>query len=92
MGYASSLDVVHVRGAASESRIVDLAREHLLRRHITARYQEPRGEAASEVVEVAREVGADLVVVGRRTAPGGVLGSISSEIVRHAPCDVLVVR
>jgi nucleotide-binding universal stress UspA family protein len=92
MGYGSSLNVVHVRGAAAEGRTVELAREHLLRRHVIARYLEPRGQAAREVVEAAREVGADLVVVGRRNALDGVLGSISSEIARHAPCDVLLVR
>lgn len=92
MGYGSSLNVVHVRGAASEGRTVDLAREHLLRRRVMARYLEPCGQAASEVVQAARDVGADLVVVGRRNALEGVLGPISSEIVRHAPCDVLVVR
>jgi nucleotide-binding universal stress UspA family protein len=92
MGYGASLSVVHVRQAGSEDRTVDQAREHLLRRHVMARYLEPCGQAAREVVEAAREVGADLVVVGRQNALEGVLGSISSEIVRHAPCDVLVVR
>jgi nucleotide-binding universal stress UspA family protein len=91
MGYGSSLNVVHVRGA-SEGRTVELAREHLLRRRVMARYLEPCGHAAREVVEAAREIGADLIVVGRRNALDGVLGPISSEIVRHAPCDVLVVR
>ena len=57
MGYGSSLSVVHVRGAdAPEGRAVDVAREQLLRRHVTARYLEPSGHVAKEVVEAARSV------------------------------------
>lgn len=92
MAYGSRLSVVHVRRAgAPEGRAVDTAREHLLRRHVTARYLEPCGHPATEVVEAARVVGADLVVVGRRGALRRVLGSVSAGILRNAPCDVLVV-
>lgn len=93
VGYGSSLTVVHVRRAgAPKGRIVELARERLLGRHVIARYVEPCGHAAKEIVEAARVAGADLVVVGRRSALKRVLGSVSSDVVRQAPCDVLVVR
>lgn len=93
VGYGSSLAVVHVRGAgASEGQIVGPAREHLLRRQVPARYLEPCGHPAREIVEAARAVGADLIVVGRRSALKRVLGSVSAGVVQRAPCDVLVVR
>jgi nucleotide-binding universal stress UspA family protein len=93
VGYGSSLSVVHVRRPGTpESRAVDFARERMLRRRMIARYLEPCGQIATEVVEAARSIGADLVVVGRRADDDGTLGSVSSEIVRCAPCDVLVVR
>ena len=93
VGYGSSLAVVHVRQAGSlADRTVDLAREHLLHRHLTARYLEPCGQPAEEIVDAARAVSADLVVVGSRNAIESVLGSVSASVVRSAPCDVLVVR
>ena len=92
MGYGSSLSVVHVRRADADDRILDLAREHLLRRHVMAQYLERRGDAATELVEAARAIDADLVVVGRRNGLEDVPGSVSAQVVRHAPCDVLVVR
>jgi nucleotide-binding universal stress UspA family protein len=92
MGYGSTLSVVYVRRAgAPEGHTVEAARDHLLRRHVTARYLEPCGHPAKEIVEVARAVGADLLVVGRRSALRRVLGSVSADVVRRAPCDVLVV-
>jgi nucleotide-binding universal stress UspA family protein len=93
VGYGSSLAVVHVRRAEGESgRAVELAREHLLQRHVTARYLEPCGHPAKEIVEAARAVSADLIVVGRRNALRRVLGSVSAGVVHRASCDVLVVR
>jgi nucleotide-binding universal stress UspA family protein len=94
VGYGSTLAVVTVqtgevgRGAASE------ARARLLNRHVEARYHEPAGEPAEQLVETATELGADLVVVGRRNRGPlrALLGSVSSRVVRRAPCDVLVVR
>ncbi len=92
-GYGSRLTVVHVRRAgAPEGSTIERAREQLLRRQVTARYLEPCGHPAKEVVEAARAIGADLVVVGRRGALSRVLGSVSADVVRRAPCDVLVVR
>jgi nucleotide-binding universal stress UspA family protein len=72
---------------------LDHAREHLLRRHVTATYLQPVGEPAAELVGTARELEADLVVVGRRSHSLRrlVLGSVSADVVRSAPCDVLVV-
>ncbi|MGH3127933.1 MAG: universal stress protein, partial [Gaiellaceae bacterium] len=47
VGYATSLSVVHVRtGDTPGDRAVEGAREHLLRRHVTARYVERVGRAA----------------------------------------------
>jgi nucleotide-binding universal stress UspA family protein len=93
VGYGSTLAVVHVRCAgAPVGETVGLARERLLERQIPARYLEPSGHPATEIVEAARAVSADLVVVGRRSALERVLGSVSSAVVRRAPCDVLVVR
>lgn len=93
VGYGSTLAVVHVRRAgAPEGEAVGRAREQLLQRQIPARYLEPCGHPAKEIVEAARAVGADLVVVGRRSALKRVLGSVSAAVVRRAPCDVLVVR
>jgi nucleotide-binding universal stress UspA family protein len=93
VGYGSSLAVVHVRRAGGPAgRTVGLAREHLLKRHVTARYLEPCGHPAKEIVEVARAVSVDLIVVGRRNALRRVLGSVSAGVVHRASCDVLVVR
>ena len=92
MGYGSSLTVVHVQRAEEhDGRMVDAARENLLRRRITARYLEPCGDPAEEVVDAARSVGADLLVVGRRNGIGPTLGSVTADVVSRAPCDVLVV-
>ena len=94
-GYGSTLTVVSVRdGRVEPDRAIDAARERLRRRSILARYLEPIGDAADELVGAARDAGADLVVVGRRHRglTQLVLGSVSAKVVRQAPCDVLVVR
>jgi nucleotide-binding universal stress UspA family protein len=95
-GYGSTLAVVSVvgrdgaaGGAAAE------ARERLLARHVSARYLEPRGDAAELLLDTATDLGADLLVVGRRdhnALQRLVLGSVSTKILHRAPCDVLVVR
>jgi nucleotide-binding universal stress UspA family protein len=107
-GYGSMLAVVSVvrehdddavngvrsaepRGASA----LDEAREHLLRRHVSARYLEPFGEPAEKLIEAAQELDTDLIVVGRRDRnrlQQLLPGSVSSKVVRGAPCDVLVVR
>jgi nucleotide-binding universal stress UspA family protein len=93
VGYGSSLAVVHVRRAGGpEGATVDRAREQLLHRQIPARYLEPCGQPATEIIEAARGFDADLVVVGRRNALRRVLGSVSAAVVRRAPCDVLIVH
>jgi len=91
-GYGSVLTVVHVVGEGSEPNgALDVAREQLLQRHVTARYLEPYGVPADEIVTTARELGANLIVVGRRDALGGTPGSVSDAVVKQATCDVLVV-
>ena len=93
VGYGSNLAVVHVRPAgARDDRIVERARERLLRRQITARYLQPFGDPARQIVEAALTVGADLIVVGRRNALERVFGSVSAGVLDRAPCNVLVVR
>lgn len=92
VGYGSNLAVVHVRREGATSSPIDLARDVLLRRQLTARYLERCGQPEKEIVVVAEAIGADLIVVGRRNVLKRVLGSVSSSVVRRAPCDVLVVR
>ncbi len=94
VGYGSTLAVVTVRNGELGGAVAEQARTLLQRRHVEARYHEPSGEAADQLVEAARELEADLVVVGRRDRkpPRGLLGSVSWKVVRRAPCDVLVVR
>jgi nucleotide-binding universal stress UspA family protein len=92
-GFGSTLAVVSVRRAGrAEHTTADRAREHLLKRQVQARYLEPCGEPAQEILATARALDADLVVVGRRGAlRRALLGSVSAAVVRRAPCDVLVV-
>lgn len=95
VGYGSTLAVVsvHANGRTNETPIADRAREHLLRRQISALYLEPAGEPAEKIIEAAHALETDLVVVGRRRGDlRRVVGSVSAEVVRQAPCDVLVVR
>ena len=95
VGYGSTLTVVsaHPAGAPSGQKAIDEAREHLLRRQVSAFYLEPFGEPADEIVSAARALDADLVVVGRaQRAEFETSQSVSAEVLRRAPCDVLVVR
>lgn len=94
VGYGSSLSVVTVRNGELGEDVAREARRHLQGRHVEARYHEPTGEAAEQLVGVAHDLGADLVVVGRRDRSPlrALLGSVSSRVVRRATCDVLVVR
>lgn len=94
VGYGSTLAVVTVLNGVLGRSVSAGARAQLQRRHVEARYHEPSGEPAEQLVEAARALGADLVVVGRRDRLPlwGVLGSVSSMVVRRAVCDVLVVR
>jgi nucleotide-binding universal stress UspA family protein len=94
VGYGSSLAVVTVQTRAVDRDTAVAAREQLLRRHVEARYHEPAGDAAEQLVEKARELDADLIVIGRRSRNPvrALLGSVSARVVRRAHCDVLVVR
>jgi nucleotide-binding universal stress UspA family protein len=93
-GYGSTLTVVTVQTRTVDGEVAAAAREQLLRRHVEARYVEPTGDAAEQLVEAAKELEADLIVVGRRSRNPlrSLLGSVSARVVRCAPCDVLVVR
>lgn len=92
-GYGSTLSVVRVRRAGEPAdAALEEARERLLTRQVQARYLEPCGEPAREIVAAAQALDADLVVVGRRSAiKRALLGSVSAGVVRAAPCDVLIV-
>jgi nucleotide-binding universal stress UspA family protein len=93
-GYGSTLSVVTVQTRSVDGDVAAGAREQLLRRHVEARYFQPTGDAAEQLVETATDLEADLIVVGRRSRSPfrALLGSVSSRVVRSAPCDVLVVR
>lgn len=93
-GYGSTLAVVSVRTRDGDVGLAERAREQLLQRHVHARFHEPAGEAAEQLVAKAHELNADLLVVGRRSRNPlrALLGSVSAKVVRRAPCDVLVVR
>ena len=95
-GYGSTLTVVSVAadGGRYQPGPLDLAREQLVRRQVSATYLQPVGEPAAELVEAARELDADPPILGRRSRSLRrlVLGSVSARVVRQAPCDVLVVR
>jgi nucleotide-binding universal stress UspA family protein len=94
LGYGSTLSVVAVQTGEVGRGAIGEARTLLLGRHVEARYHEPAGEPAEQLVETAASLGADLVVVGRRNRSPlrALLGSVSARVVRRAPCDVLVVR
>jgi nucleotide-binding universal stress UspA family protein len=94
IGYGSTLAVVTVHTHSVDDGVAAAARERLLGRHVEARYLEPAGEPAEQLVETAKALDADLIVVGRRSRNPlrALLGSVSSQVVRRAPCDVLVVR
>ena len=95
VGYGSRLTVATVNAGDGANGIPRTAREILHRRQVAARYVEPVGEPAEQLIETAREIGADLVVVGRRSRnelQRLELGSITADVVRGAHCDVLVVR
>jgi nucleotide-binding universal stress UspA family protein len=96
MGYGSTMTVVRVRrdGPDDERDPLDTARDLLIERLITARYEQRIGDPADEIVGVARDIDADVIVVGRRGPKdrnGAGPGSVSADVVRRASCDVLVV-
>ncbi len=90
------MTVVRVRkeGANDGPDPLDAARDLLIERLVTARYEGRVGDPADEIVEVARDLDADVIVVGRRgprERNGAGPGSVSAGVVRRAGCDVLVV-
>ena len=96
MGYGSTMTVVRVRreGPDDEQDPLVAARDLLIERHITARYEQRVGDPADEIVGVARDLDADVIVVGRRGPKernGAGPGSVSADVVLRAACDVLVV-
>jgi nucleotide-binding universal stress UspA family protein len=96
MGYGSTMTVVRVRGegAHDEPDPLEAARDLLIERLVSARYEGRVGDAADEIVAVARDLEADVIVVGRRgprERNGAGPGSVSADVVRRAGCDVLVV-
>ena len=87
-GYGSTVAVVAAAGdvenpAAELRRLVDEARDALLRRHVAARCYAADGDAAESLVEAARDLDVDLLVVARPSA--------AASAVDRAECDVLLV-
>jgi nucleotide-binding universal stress UspA family protein len=96
VGYGATLAVVsgHPTGAADMRAAIEQAREHLLRRHVSALFAEPSGEPAEAIATAAEKLEADLIVVGGSNGaePNAKLPSVVARVLRQAPCDVLVVR
>jgi nucleotide-binding universal stress UspA family protein len=88
-GYGSTVAVVAASGdaenaAAERRRLVDEARDALLRRHVVARCIAADGDEAESLVEAARDLDVDLIVVARPSAA-------AASAVDRAECDVLLV-
>jgi nucleotide-binding universal stress UspA family protein len=88
-GYGSTVAVVSVAQAtddpaAERRRLVDEAREALLRRHVAARCFAAEGDPAESVLEVAGDLDIDLLVVARPSRA-------AAAVVDGAGCDVLLV-
>lgn len=80
---------------ATAARVVEEARERLVRPGLEVDTAVLRGRPATAIIERARAMRADLIVVGSRghgRIGSMLLGSISSELVDHAPAPVLVAR
>ena len=96
VGYGSTLTVVSVCPSDGTDLRTSArqAREHLVRRHVPARYLELPGEPAEAIASAARTLDAKLIVVGLGApiSPGSRAGSVGTEFLSQAPCDVLVVR
>ena len=88
-GYGTTVAVVvapqDVESPAAElRRLVEEAREALLRRHVAARCFAAEGNRITSLVDVARDLDVDLLVVARPSAAAG-------WAVEGAECDVLFV-
>ena len=90
-GYGSTVSVAVVPGNGNGSdpgRLLHEARDHLLRRHVLARFLDPAGDPADAIVETAGQLRVDLIVVARGD---GLRPSLSADVGRRAPCDVFIV-
>jgi len=88
-GYGTTVAVVAAPGdvespGAELRRLVDEAREALLRRNVAARCFAAEGDRAEALLEVARDLDVDLLVVARPSAA-------AASAVDGAECDVLLV-
>ena len=88
-GYGTTVAVVaapqDVENPAAElRRLVDEARDALLRRHVAARCFASEGDSAASLADVARDLDVDLLVVARPSAA-------AASAVDGAECDVLLV-
>jgi nucleotide-binding universal stress UspA family protein len=69
---------------AARRRLVDEAREALLRRHVAARCFAADGDPGASLLEIASNLDIDLLVVAQPSAA-------TSAVLDHAECDVLFV-
>ena len=89
VGYGATLAVVGLGSNGHDAKAaVEHAREHLLRRHVSALFAEPPGDPEEAITTAAATLEADLIVVGSTQAAD----AIAERVLREAACDVLVVR
>jgi nucleotide-binding universal stress UspA family protein len=87
-GYGSTVAVVAApagdKSPGELRRLIDEARDALLRRHVAARCFAAEGAFAESLADVARNLDVDLIVVARPS-------EAAATAVDTADCDVLVV-
>jgi nucleotide-binding universal stress UspA family protein len=80
-----------MRFSASQ-RIVDQAREYLIKRFKNIEVLSECGDPSAEILKAAERLKADLIAVGCRGLRGirGMMGSVSRNILTHSRCSVLI--
>jgi nucleotide-binding universal stress UspA family protein len=80
-----------MRFSASE-RIVDQAREYLIKRFKNIEVVSVGGHPSAEILKAAKRLEPDLIAVGCRGLRGirGMMGSVSRNILSHSRCSVLI--
>jgi nucleotide-binding universal stress UspA family protein len=80
-----------MRFSASQ-RIVDQAREYLIKRFKNIEVLSECGDPSAEILKAAERLKTDLIAVGCRGLRGirGMMGSVSRNILTHSTCSVLI--